>query len=506
MRIKAEINKKTNKNCARDALFKLGVFAFWIFIWQIASLIVNAEVILPSPLSVLTCFIGLVKKQVFIKSTLSSIGRIMSGYICAVAASFTAAILMHKSRLARELLSPVLKVVTATPVASFIILALVWIGREKVPSFISALIVLPVMTAHIDAGIKSVDLKLREVCLSYGFSFPKKLMLLYIPSSAPEIAAGLATSLGLAWKSGVAAEVLCMPKNSIGRYVYESKLYLETPDLFAWTATVIFLSILIEKLLRKFFDAASEKIKVSCDYAVKDFTCSIKDEPKNFNAEKFNAEKISSFRIVSPGKLNSDIHVKKLSKRFGKVNVFSELTLDISAHNATAVTGPSGCGKTTLMRILCGLEKSDSGEITGAKPADCAVVFQEQRLFPWLSAAENVACVSPRYKLSDKKDSIEQAKKLLGAFGLPDYSFDFLPSKLSGGMCQRVSIARALISERPLLLLDEPFRGLDEKLKEKIILLVRENSDTVLLITHLRGEAESLGAEILNFENIVRNK
>ena len=73
--------------------------------------------------------------------------------------------------------------------------------------------------------------------------FFKRLILLYIPSSAPEIAAGLATSLGLAWKSGVAAEVLCMPKNSIGRYVYESKLYLETPDLFAWTATVILLSI-----------------------------------------------------------------------------------------------------------------------------------------------------------------------------------------------------------------------------------------------------------------------
>lgn len=125
---------------------------------------------------------------------------------------------------------------------------------------------------------------------------------------------------------------------------------------------------------------------------------------------------------------------------------------------------------------------------------------------PWLSAAENVACVSPRYKLSDKKDLIELAKKLLSAFGLPDYSHDFPPAKLSGGMCQRVSIARALISERPLLILDEPFRGLDEMLKEKIISLVRENSDTVLLITHLRSEAEQLRAEILNFENLTQTK
>ena len=149
MRIKAAINKKTDKNHVLNALFKLGIFAFWIIIWQIASLIVNAEVFLPSPLSVLTCFAKLVKTQTFIRSTLSSIGRIMSGYICAVAASFIAAILMHKNRLARALLSPLLKVVTATPVASFIILALVWIGRERVPSFIYALIVITVMKAHI---------------------------------------------------------------------------------------------------------------------------------------------------------------------------------------------------------------------------------------------------------------------------------------------------------------------------------------------------------------------
>ena len=94
MRSKAAVNKKTDKNYVLDALYKLGVFAFWIIIWQIASCIVNAEVILPSPMTVLTCFIRLIKTQIFLKSTLSSIGRIMSGYICAVAVSFIAAIMM----------------------------------------------------------------------------------------------------------------------------------------------------------------------------------------------------------------------------------------------------------------------------------------------------------------------------------------------------------------------------------------------------------------------------
>lgn len=255
------------------------------------------------------------------------------------------------------MLSPLLKVVTATPVASFIILALVWIGRERVPSFISALIVLPVMTAHIDAGIKSVDLKLQELCLSYGFSFFKRLILLYIPSSAPEIAAGLATSLGLAWKSGVAAEVLCMPKNSIGRYVYESKLYLETPDLFAWTATVILLSILIEKLLRSFFDAVSDKIKLSSDYVYKESALGISDK-----SEYSDDEKIPDRRIVSPQKLESDIRIRNLTKKFGKIDVFSELTFDIPAHNVTAVTGPSGCGKLLLPGLFAVWKRRTKGK------------------------------------------------------------------------------------------------------------------------------------------------
>ena len=272
---------------------------------------------------------------------------------------------------------------------------------------------------------------------------------------------------------------------------------LETPDLFAWTATVILLSILIEKLLRSFFDAVSDKIKLSSDYVYKESALGISDK-----SEYSDDEKIPDRRIVSPQKLESDIRIRNLTKKFGKIDVFSELAFDIPAHNVTAVTGPSGCGKTTLTRIICGLEKADKGAV----PDDCAVVFQEPRLLPWLSAAENVACVSPRYKLSDNKDLIELAKKLLSAFGLPDYSHDFPPAKLSGGMCQRVSIARALISERPLLILDEPFRGLDEMLKDKIISLVRENSDTVLLITHLRPEAEQLRAEILNFENLTQTK
>ncbi len=125
--------------------------------------------------------------------------------------------------------------------------------------------------------------------------FFKRLILLYIPSSAPEIAAGLATSLGLAWKSGVAAEVLCMPKNSIGRYVYESKLYLETLIYLPGLPRLFCSVFLIENFCAVFFDAVSDKIKLSSDYVYKESALGISDKSEYSDDEKFRPQnRISS--------------------------------------------------------------------------------------------------------------------------------------------------------------------------------------------------------------------
>lgn len=155
---------------------------------------------------------------------------------------------MHLSPILRALFSPILTAVKSTPVASFIILAALWFELNVIPVFITTLIVVPIVHANVTEGIHSVDKNLVEVSTVYRFSVGKKILRLYVPSIAPYFMAASKSSLGMAWKAGIAAEVLAIPEHSIGKELYFSKTYLESDALFAWTLIVILLSLIIEKV------------------------------------------------------------------------------------------------------------------------------------------------------------------------------------------------------------------------------------------------------------------
>ena len=133
---------------------------------------------------------------------------------------------------------------------SFILLVLLWTQRDQVPAIISALMVLPVTWENLVHGIEATDAQLLELARAYRFSRSKAIRLIYLPSLRPYFLSALITSVGLAWKSGVAAEVLCTPSLAMGTQIYSSKLSLEIPDLFAWTAVVVALSLALERGLR----------------------------------------------------------------------------------------------------------------------------------------------------------------------------------------------------------------------------------------------------------------
>ena len=166
------------------------------------------------------------------------------------------AIATEASKIAKSLLSPILSVVKATPVASFIILALLWLDRNTLPLFVTSLIVIPIVWSCVSEGIRSVDKNLVDVSCIYKFSLKDKALKLYIPSVSPFFMAACRSSLGMAWKAGISAEVLSTPQKAIGTELYFSKTYLETPTLFAWTAVIIILSIAFEKI----FVASLEKL------------------------------------------------------------------------------------------------------------------------------------------------------------------------------------------------------------------------------------------------------
>ena len=173
----------------------------------------------------------------------------LSGILSAGVLGILLAILTEKSALLKALLSPVMTLVKSTPVASFIILALIWLGRGILPAVISGLMVLPVVWANTAAGIRAQDPQLLEVARIYGLSRGRIFRRITLPTVVPHLRSALSSALGLGWKAGIAAEVLTVPVRSIGKRIYEAKIYLETTELFAWTAAVVLLSLAIEGLL-----------------------------------------------------------------------------------------------------------------------------------------------------------------------------------------------------------------------------------------------------------------
>lgn len=234
------------KKLAKSFLCALAVATFWILIWYFAALRVGKELLLPSPISVLKRLFQIMESKEFYITTAYSLIRVMCGIALASFIGIVLSILTHFSKIISTLVRPVITVIKATPVASFIILALVWLDRGSLPVFISLLMVLPVIWTNLTTGLLQIDIKLLELARVFKIGFFQKIKYIYIPSVMPYFSSALKTSLGLAWKAGIAAEVLSVPVRSIGKELFNSKTYFETADLFAWTVVVIILSLIIE--------------------------------------------------------------------------------------------------------------------------------------------------------------------------------------------------------------------------------------------------------------------
>lgn len=190
-----------------------------------------------------------------------------------------------------------------------------------------------------------------------------------------------------------------------------------------------------------------------------------------------------------------NISVKELTKRYREKEVFDRASFFIESGKTTAIMGKSGIGKTTLIKILMGLEKYDSGNIEGLKGKKVAAVFQEDRLCENLSPVTNVLIVC------EKRITAERIRCELAEIGLGD-SADKPVRELSGGMKRRVAIVRSIMAESDILVLDEPFKGLDQETKDRVIdyLKKRIEGKTVILVTHDIGEAKIFNSNIIDIK------
>jgi len=229
---------------------KIFAICFWLLFWEFISKrasIAGYAFLLPSPITVLITLFQLSGTLDFWQTIWFSFARIVFGFFLALTAGTVLAIGASLSLVIKELISPVLKVIKATPVASFIILALMYISSKNLSVMISFLMVLPMVYANVYQGIKSTDNKLLEMAKVFQLSNRKKIKEIYIPAVMPHFVSAVSVGIGFSWKAGVAAEVIGYPSGSIGERLYEAKLYYMFPELFAWTVVIIIISILFEK-------------------------------------------------------------------------------------------------------------------------------------------------------------------------------------------------------------------------------------------------------------------
>ena len=238
---------------------RLGVVAFWLAAWQLASMAVGSRIVLVGPAEVACRLAELVLEADFWVSMGLSLGRVATGFGLAVVAGVALAAWASRSRVVEGLLAPLVGAVKAAPVASFVVLLLMWVSSRRLSVAVSFLMAFPILYTNVLAGVRQTDPALLEMADVFGVSSWARVRTVYAAQVAPYLRAGLSLAMGLSWKSGIAAEVIGLPAPSIGIHLYDAKVYLDTPDLLAWTVVIVALSVGLEALLGRLLDWAQTR-------------------------------------------------------------------------------------------------------------------------------------------------------------------------------------------------------------------------------------------------------
>lgn len=239
----------------RSALAKAGAVLLALLVWQGLASLPTVSVLLASPVKVLLRLTTIWKESGFFASVWFTFWRIALGFVLAAVAGALLAVLAGRFPVLETLLWPYMQAIKTVPVASFVILVLLFFASSYLSIIISFLMVLPILYTNTLTGIKSTDRSLDEMAKVYELPFLRRLLYVKLPQIRPYFLSGCHVGLGLCFKSGVAAELIGVPNGSIGEALYEAKVYLNSPDLFCWTLVVVLLSFAFERAVTLAIDA-----------------------------------------------------------------------------------------------------------------------------------------------------------------------------------------------------------------------------------------------------------
>lgn len=251
-------NSTTNKPKRR--LNGVLVALLWIGAWQLLALLVNQQLFLASPITVFTTMIGLLQQKAFYAAVFNSLAHITAGFLLAFLLGLLLAAASSKWNFLKRILHPLMTVINSTPVASFIILALILVGSKHIATLTSFLMVVPVLYTNLLSGIESIGRQMFEAADVFDMPRSERLRYIYFPETLPYLLSGCSVAIGMSWKAGVAAEVIGLTAGSIGEKLYNAKIFLDTAELFAYTLVIIVVSLLFEKLFQLILSKSKKAI------------------------------------------------------------------------------------------------------------------------------------------------------------------------------------------------------------------------------------------------------
>lgn len=445
-----DITGECKENRVRRIGKKAAVIIFWLLVWQVLALAVDNGILMVGPRETLVRMWELLREAGFYAAAAMSLLRISAGFLAGFLLGAALAAGSFRMSFMEQLLRPLMNLLKAVPVASFVVLFLIWWGSSFLAAAICFLVVLPNIYINTLEGLKNTERDLLEMAEVFRLPFLSRFFYIYRPALRPFLSSGLQLSLGMCWKSGVAAEVIGTPAKSIGGQIYLSKIYLDTAGVFAWTAAVIVLSVLFEHLIL---------FCTECFFAWQP-ACGAPEKARETDGPVLLESVNKSFELPETG---------------GRQSVLDQLSAVYEPGGIYYLRSPSGSGKTTLLRILAGLTEADSGGVD--VPGPVSMMFQEDRLCMEYSALKNVEMIT-----GDKGKAESALCRLLEKEDLEKTC-----TVLSGGMKRRVALVRAMEAQSRLVLLDEPFAGMDEETRLRADAYIEEKRQgrTLIIATHI---------------------
>lgn len=432
--------------------------------WQLLSWQMAQPQLIPSFPDLIRALLRLVYTPGFLVSIGTTLLRACAGLLLSLVAASITAFLLNRSEAIRFLFMPWLSLLRSVPVISFILLALIFLNPEMIPLLIAFLTMYPLLTENLLKGLMNRRDSWKMLARQFHLNAWNRLFQINNPQLRPYLFSGLASAVGFGWRAIIMGEVLSQCVDGIGKRMKEAQVFIDVPELIAWTLVAIVLSWLTDKLISRLSDW-----QPSVRY------------------------RHSAVELQAVSLKPNDICLTDVSYSYG----VHHMNIILKTGKIYALSAPSGQGKTTLLQLLNGTLRPTGGEITGL-PQQTANLFQEPTLLPQLTAKENIMLGGAAYY--DRAILEQQSLRLLTAFQLEKQA-EMYPAALSYGQQQRVALARALMFPVGLLLLDEPFNGLDVELRQLVARFLvewqQEKQATVVFSSHHADEIRAMNAEVI---------